>query len=66
LRKEEEDRKLEEEIELAMRQADEFEEEQRREQMEAEVQGRGALGLTTAEEDWKYARQMLLVRFFYL
>ena len=61
-RKEEEDRKLEEEIEQAMRQADEFEAEQRREQLEEEEQGRNALGLTTADEDWKWARKTLLVR----
>ena len=39
-----------------MREADEFEAEQRREQ------GRNALGLTTAYEDRKFARKTLLVR----
>jgi hypothetical protein len=56
VREEEERRRLEEEMEQAMREVDEFEAEQRREQ------GRNALGLTTAYEDRKFARKTLLVR----
>ena len=54
--REEEERRRSEEMEQAMREADEFEAEQRREQ------GRNALGLTTAYEDRKFARKTLLVR----
>ena len=79
-REEEERRKIEEaqrrKLEEAKRKAEEEEErreserqeieKRRREKEEAEAEGRKAIGMVSAGEDWKYAREMLKVHRLFL